>query len=106
MLLRMGLCKPPSNRMTRSLLHYDRRGNSYLCNSHARDEPTRDDVCPWELARCCIQSVAAWTGINIATLFWIAKNYGIRPSILWFSALALIVLLCAYAVDRPLIPLA
>ncbi len=32
-------------------------------------------------------------------------NYGIRPSFIWFSSLTLIVLACAYAVDRPLIPL-
>ncbi len=44
------------------------------------------------------------TGVNLATLVWIAMNYGRRSTCLWFSALLGIVLMCAYAVDRPLIP--
>lgn len=44
------------------------------------------------------------TGINVATLLWIAWNYGFRSSFIWFVALTVIVLGCAYAVDRPLIP--
>jgi len=44
------------------------------------------------------------TGVNLATLVWIAMNYGRRSTFVWFSSLCLIVLGCAYAVDRPLIP--
>ncbi len=44
------------------------------------------------------------TGMNFATLFWIAKNYGFKSCCIWFTTLVVIVLGCAYAVDRPLIP--
>jgi hypothetical protein len=44
------------------------------------------------------------TGVNVATVLWIAWNYGFRASLIWFFALTVIVLGCAYAVDRPLIP--
>ncbi len=44
------------------------------------------------------------TGVNLATLWWISASYGRKPTVLWFSMLCLIVLACAYAVDRPLIP--
>lgn len=44
------------------------------------------------------------TGINLGTLWWIANNYGLRSTVIWFSVLFVIVLGCAYAVDRPLIP--
>lgn len=44
------------------------------------------------------------TGVNLATLWWIAANYGFRSTVAWFIALCTIVLGCAYAVDRPLIP--
>ncbi len=44
------------------------------------------------------------TGVNVATLVWIARNYGLRSSFIWFAVLTLIVLGCAYTIDRPLIP--
>ncbi len=44
------------------------------------------------------------TGVNLATLVWVAINYGRKATFIWFSSLCLIVLGCAYAVDRPLIP--
>ena len=44
------------------------------------------------------------TGINLTTLLWIAQSYGWKPMIVWFTALFGIVLVCAYAIDRPLIP--
>lgn len=44
------------------------------------------------------------TGVNFATLLWIAKNYGVKSCAVWFTTLVVIVLGCAYAVDRPLIP--
>ncbi|MDX1928902.1 MAG: permease [Pirellulaceae bacterium] len=44
------------------------------------------------------------TGVNVATLLWIGWNYGFRSSFIWFAVLTVIVLGCAYAIDRPLIP--
>ncbi|HAC89005.1 MAG TPA: permease, partial [Planctomycetaceae bacterium] len=44
------------------------------------------------------------TGVNLATLWWTAAHYGLRSTCIWFVALFGIVLACAYAVDRPLIP--
>ncbi len=44
------------------------------------------------------------TGVNLATLCWIASSYGIKPTMVWFTALFVIVLGVAYAVERPLIP--
>ncbi len=44
------------------------------------------------------------TGVNLATLWWIASNYGRKPTLVWFSVLFVVVLSCAYAIDRPLIP--
>ena len=44
------------------------------------------------------------TGVNVATLLWIAWNYGWKSSFIWFAILTTIVLGCAYAIDRPLIP--
>lgn len=44
------------------------------------------------------------TGVNIATLVWIGWNYGFKSSFIWFAVLTIIVLGCAYAIDRPLIP--
>ncbi len=41
------------------------------------------------------------TGVNVATLVWIARNYGLRSSFIWFAVLTLIVLGCAYT-DRRL----
>lgn len=44
------------------------------------------------------------TGVNFATLLWIARNYGVKSCGVWFTTLIVIVMGCAYAVDRPLIP--
>ena len=44
------------------------------------------------------------TGMNLATLVWLTRSYGFRSTMVWFSALLLVVMSCAYAVDRPLIP--
>lgn len=44
------------------------------------------------------------TGVNLATLWWIASTYGRTPTLVWFSVLFAVVLSCAYAIDRPLIP--
>lgn len=44
------------------------------------------------------------TGVNLATLCWIAWNNGWKPMAVWCTSLFGLVLACAYAVDRPLIP--
>ncbi len=44
------------------------------------------------------------TGMNIATLFWFAKNFGWKSSSIWFVGLLLIVSGISYAINRPLIP--
>lgn len=44
------------------------------------------------------------TGVNFATLFWIARNYGIRSTAIWFAVLFVVVVGIAYAIDKPLIP--
>ncbi len=43
------------------------------------------------------------TGVNFATVFWIANRYGIRSTAVWFTSLVVIVLALSYAVERPLI---
>lgn len=44
------------------------------------------------------------TGVNLGTLWWLKTTYGLKPSAVWFCGLLLIVVGCAYAVDKPLIP--
>jgi uncharacterized membrane protein YraQ (UPF0718 family) len=44
------------------------------------------------------------TGVNVATLVWMTKNFGWRATSIWFVALVGLVLGCSYAVNRPLIP--
>jgi len=44
------------------------------------------------------------TGVNFATLWWIASSYGFKPTLIWFTVLFAVVVGFAYAVDRPLIP--
>jgi uncharacterized protein len=44
------------------------------------------------------------TGVNFATLLWIASNFGFKPTLIWFFVLLIVVLGVAYGVDRPLIP--
>ncbi len=44
------------------------------------------------------------TGVNFATLWWIASSYGIKPTLIWFTVLFIVVVGFAYAVERPLIP--
>jgi hypothetical protein len=43
------------------------------------------------------------TGVNLATLLWLCLNYGFKSTIVWFSALMVIVLALSYAVDKPLV---
>ncbi len=43
------------------------------------------------------------TGVNFATLYWIANRYGVRSTAVWFTSLVIIVLALSYAVERPLI---
>lgn len=44
------------------------------------------------------------TGMNLATLWWIASCYGTKPTLIWFGVLFLVVVGFGYAVERPLIP--
>ena len=44
------------------------------------------------------------TGVNLGTLWWIASNYGFKPTLIWFAVLFTVVVGFAYAVERPLIP--
>ncbi len=44
------------------------------------------------------------TGVNLATLWWIHANYGMKPTLLWFSILLCVVVGLAYTIERPLIP--
>jgi uncharacterized protein len=44
------------------------------------------------------------TGVNFATIYWTAKNYGVRATLVWFAVLFFVVVGIAYAIDRPLIP--
>ncbi len=44
------------------------------------------------------------TGVNLGTLWWIARSYGVKPTLIWFGVLFTVVVGFAYAVDRPLIP--
>ena len=44
------------------------------------------------------------TGINIGTLYWIVRAYGVRAAMMWFGILVVAVVGCAYAINRPLMP--
>ncbi len=44
------------------------------------------------------------TGVNLATLWWVQANYGLRSTAAWFAVLFFCVLTIAYVVERPLIP--
>ena len=44
------------------------------------------------------------TGVNLATLFWMVQNYTWRSTAIWFAFLLVVVVGCAYAVNKPLIP--
>ncbi len=44
------------------------------------------------------------TGINLATVFWTARSYGIRETLVWLCSLFVIVLGLAYLINKPLIP--
>ncbi len=43
-------------------------------------------------------------GMNLATIVWFARNYGVKGTSLWLVTLFTVVLASAYAIDRPLIP--
>lgn len=42
-------------------------------------------------------------GMNLATLVWFVRRYGVRAISIWFVSLLAIVLASAYAIDRPLV---
>ncbi|MEM8735574.1 MAG: permease, partial [Planctomycetota bacterium] len=44
------------------------------------------------------------TGVNLATLWWSYRNYGLRASATWIAILFVSVLSVAYLVERPLSP--
>jgi uncharacterized membrane protein YraQ (UPF0718 family) len=44
------------------------------------------------------------TGVNVATLCWMAVSFGKRSVMIWFSTLVLIVVGIAYTINRPLVP--
>jgi uncharacterized protein len=44
------------------------------------------------------------TGVNVATLVWIKVQFGVRPTLIWFLILIVIVLGTAYTIERPLVP--
>ena len=44
------------------------------------------------------------TGVNLATLWWISRSFGLKSVAIWFGVLLASVLAIAYAVDRPLLP--
>lgn len=44
------------------------------------------------------------TGVNLATLWWLRSNFGLRSAMIWFVVLLVCVLAVAYTVERPLIP--
>ena len=43
-------------------------------------------------------------GMNLGTLAWMAKSYGLRSVGIWFSCLMLVVVSIAYAINQPLVP--
>ncbi|MCY2975156.1 MAG: permease [Planctomycetota bacterium] len=44
------------------------------------------------------------TGINLGTIVWTARNYGIRQTLVWLVSLTAIVIALAYGINKPLIP--
>ncbi len=44
------------------------------------------------------------TGVNLATIYWVAANFGWRSALIWLTILLTCVLVVAYVVERPLIP--
>lgn len=44
------------------------------------------------------------TGVNVATLWWIQANFGLKSAMAWFFVLLVCVLGVAYTIERPLIP--
>lgn len=44
------------------------------------------------------------TGVNLGTLLWMIQNYGWRSTATWFAILLVVVMGCAYGVNKPLIP--
>lgn len=43
-------------------------------------------------------------GINLGTIAYIARNYRLRPTLIWLVSLVAVVVALAYAVDAPLFP--
>lgn len=44
------------------------------------------------------------TGVNLATLAWLARHFGGRSVATWFCSLLIVVVGIAYAINRPLVP--
>lgn len=44
------------------------------------------------------------TGVNLATIGWLAWNFGLRSVCLWFFTLLAIVVGLAYSINKPLVP--
>ena len=43
-------------------------------------------------------------GLNLATVIWMARTYGVRSVATWFVGLGVVVLLISYSINRPLVP--
>ena len=43
-------------------------------------------------------------GVNLGTIGWMSRQYGLRDVVIWFACLMAVVVIIAYAVNRPLIP--
>jgi uncharacterized membrane protein YraQ (UPF0718 family) len=48
--------------------------------------------------------LAFGAGLNLGLLAWAVRNYRLRPAAVWLTALTLVVVVLAYAVDEPLFP--
>ena len=43
-------------------------------------------------------------GVNLGTIAWMARQYGLRSVVVWFACLMTVVVAIAYGVNKPLIP--
>ncbi|MEL7265446.1 MAG: permease, partial [Planctomycetota bacterium] len=48
--------------------------------------------------------LAFGAGMNLGTVTWMARHFGVRSAAVWLVSLLVVVALIAYAVNRPLIP--
>ena len=44
------------------------------------------------------------TGVNLGTLAWMSRQFGLRSVMVWFGSLMAVVMVIAYAVNQPLAP--